>query len=175
MDFAAIDCSGYVRTLLDYASGGATDHIPDGSWMEDQWFALTGFAPTEYANGALSDGHLRVAIHHPSGRGGDPVGHIWLVANGHTMESYGGHGPGERPWNHPWFLRQRRPLLCASVKDCHGDHATYERPALRLSPAGATSGSLPAWTIASCWFATGPSRAKHAKQAVLIASNALLP
>jgi len=110
VDFATIDCSGFVRTLLDYASDGATAPMPDGSWQEDSWFAKTGFKPTEYATCALSDGHLRVAIHHPGGRGGDPVGHIWLATNGHTIESYGGHGPGERPWNHPWFI--------ASADDC---------------------------------------------------------
>jgi len=110
VDFATIDCSGFVRTLVDYASNGAAKSLPDGSWMQDDWFARSGFKRTEYAECALSDGCVRVAIHRAGGRGGDSTGHIWLAVNAHSVESYGGHGPGERPWNHPWFI--------AHVDDC---------------------------------------------------------
>jgi hypothetical protein len=111
VDFAAIDCSGFVRTLLDYASDGATSSIPDGSWMEDDWFAKGVFKRTAYSECGAGDAHVRVAVHRPGGRGGDATGHIWLTVNGHSVESYGGHGPGERPWDHPWFL--------AHVDDCY--------------------------------------------------------
>ena len=104
--YGAIDCSGFVRTILAYATAGqsATYGMPDGSWMEDNWFKVQGFKPASYQDCANKDGHVRVAIHRPNGRGGDSTGHIWLVYNGESLESYGGHGPGRRPWDHQWFV-----------------------------------------------------------------------
>ena len=108
VDFDKIDCSGDVRTILMYISHGAFNDLPDGSAMQNHYFEIKGFKHGDYTaylnNAQLSDGLLRVAIHRPGGRGGDKTGHIWLLINGHSDESYGGHGPGERPWNHQWFL-----------------------------------------------------------------------
>ena len=98
IDFTAIDCSGFVRTLIDYASDMATSAMPDGSWNEGDWFAAQGFKPeSDYSGALLSDGHIRVWVHHQHGRGGDPFGHVWLTINGHTVESCGGYGPHEQP------------------------------------------------------------------------------
>ena len=110
IDFVSIDCSGFVRTLLKFAAPATFKDMPDGSFLDDDWFGRMGFKRTEYANFALQDGRLRVAIHRANGRGGDPVGHIWLGINGHTVESFGGHGPGERSWD--------TPKLVAIVDDC---------------------------------------------------------
>lgn len=100
---SGIDCSGFVRTLLMYASNGVLDEIPDGSWNEDTFFADQGFKKgddSDYNADAMnSDGLVRVAVHRANGRGNDSTGHIWIVVNGHTVESYGGHGPGERAWD----------------------------------------------------------------------------
>jgi hypothetical protein len=110
IDFDAIDCSGWVRTTLIYVTHGMLADIPDGSFCENDYFARKGFKEKVILSAAdcgslgLSDGLLRVAVHLPNGRGGDATGHISLFVNGHSIESYGGHGPGERPANHPWFL-----------------------------------------------------------------------
>ena len=106
-----VDCSGFVRAILAYATMDATSSMPDGSFLEDDWFGHQGFQRIDYKDCGLNDKTLRVAIHKPGGRGGDAVGHIWLCVHGHTVESYGGHGPGERPWN--------LPLLLDIVDDCY--------------------------------------------------------
>lgn len=98
--FTEIDCSGFVRTLLMYACEDAMDAMPDGSYTQGEWLAAKGFKPTDPANCGLSDGHLRINVHHPDHR--DEAGHIWIVVGGatvHSVESFGGHGPGERTWN----------------------------------------------------------------------------
>ena len=94
VDFREIDCSGYVRTLLMYAAGGAFNDFPDGSYTQGEWLAAKGFKPTAASNGGNTDGHLRCYVHHPDTL--DETGHIFLTINGHTVESFGGHGPGER-------------------------------------------------------------------------------
>ena len=95
--FTEIDCSGYVRTLLMFAAGGAMSAFPDGSYTQGEWLAAKGFKPTAASNGANLDGCLRCYVHHPDTL--DETGHIFLTINGHTIESFGGHGPGERRWN----------------------------------------------------------------------------
>lgn len=101
--FTRIDCSGFARTLLMYAAGGpdggAMRLMPDGSYTQGDWLAAQGFKPTAPENSALADGHLRCCVHHPDGM--DEAGHIWLACNSHTIESFGGHGPGQRAWNAP--------------------------------------------------------------------------
>jgi len=106
IDYSAIDCSGFVRAILAYSTLGQTQRydMPDGSFLEADWFKAQGFKATTYAMTENVDGHVRVGIHRPGGRGGDSVGHIWLVYRGQSIESYGGNGPGRRPWDHQWFL-----------------------------------------------------------------------
>lgn len=114
--YVAIDCSGEVRAILDYATNGLITKLgfPDGSAAQYEWFRDQGFRENPYAQVAgLCDGHVRVAGHLPGGRGGDSIGHIWLLCNHDvpgvaqvalTFESYGHHGPGRRPWNNDWFM-----------------------------------------------------------------------
>lgn len=94
--FGEIDCSGFARSSVKFASGGKIV-MPDGSYQQGDWFAAQGFKRTDNSNCALNDGHLRVCIHHPDHI--DETGHIWFVVGGRTIESYGGHGPGSRAWN----------------------------------------------------------------------------
>lgn len=97
-----IDCSGFFRALMMYACEGAMHGLPDGSYTQGDWLAAQGFKQTDPANCANSDGRVRVCIHHPDHM--DEAGHIWVVVGGqrvHSVESYGGHGPGERAWNAP--------------------------------------------------------------------------
>ena len=104
-NFRRIDCSGFVRWALWVATKGAV-LLPDGSYVQNDWCAARGFKHGDYktyGNTALHDGHLRLCFHKPGGRGGDSIGHVWLVLNGKTLESFGGHGPGARDWDHPWF------------------------------------------------------------------------
>ena len=90
-----VDCSGYIRWLLDRC--GVT--LPDGS--QNQWEAVKGLGWRQLAR----YGDLSYAQHDPtrlfiafkratkSGHG-----HVALVYDGLTIESYGGHGVGRRPW-----------------------------------------------------------------------------
>lgn len=111
VDFDGIDCSGDVRTILMYVTHGLLGDIPDGSFLEHEYLARKGFRahPCHSANDVaitgLKDNLVRCAVHYPGGRNGDSTGHIALFVNGHSIESYGGHGPGERPWDHGWFLQ----------------------------------------------------------------------
>lgn len=102
-DFTRIDCSGFVRWLIFHATGGQV-LIPDGSYIQADDFQKYGFKKGLYADAANKDNHVRICFHRPGGRGGDGIGHVWIVLNGETLESYGGHGPGSRPFNHQWFL-----------------------------------------------------------------------
>jgi cell wall-associated NlpC family hydrolase len=87
-----IDCSGYVRTLLYYATG---ELIPDGSTVQHEWFKNNGFKKVPYSDTSRKDDVLRISFAAPTPK--EPVGHVWLCAHDHTIESYGGCGPGERP------------------------------------------------------------------------------
>lgn len=97
-----IDCSGYVRWLLYRATDGRVQ-MPDGSWFQEQWCQGGGFKKTSYLlHGKLRDNRLRIAFIRASGK---KVGHVWLIHNGRTIESYGGKGPGSRWWLTPALLR----------------------------------------------------------------------
>ena len=94
-----IDCSGYVRWLIYQISGL---DIGDGSWNQRVKIDKLGFKRTAYDNCRLIDGHLRIAFINPED---GKAGHVWLVKNGNTIESYGGKGPGRRPWNNRTLKR----------------------------------------------------------------------
>ena len=102
-----VDCSGLVRLFLNRIT---FDHliIPDGSWHQNKWAMGYPLRPCDYSDCAKLDDRLRIAFMAP-GRG--KHGHVWLCVNGHTIESYGGHGPGRRAWN-------VKPLL-SRVSTCY--------------------------------------------------------
>jgi LysM repeat protein len=92
-----IDCSGYVRFVLYNASNGRVDCSPNGgTWWQEKWCNDNRLASSPYdQNGAgASDGKLRIAFKKSGG-----IGHVWLLHNGYTYESYGGHGVGRKVWN----------------------------------------------------------------------------
>jgi hypothetical protein len=108
-----IDCSGWFRTLADYISHNLLTKagLPDGSYTQGHWLITEAFkyhsvgSAQEYLDAAnIMDNLFRVGFHWPNGRGGDPVGHVFPLVHEHSDESYGGHGPGERPVTHQWFV-----------------------------------------------------------------------
>lgn len=86
-----IDCSGWVRAALAWASGVI---IPDGSVNQREWCEAKGLKRSNYAALLRSDNIVRIAFI----RAGkvEKIGHVYLCYNKQTMESYGGHGPGMR-------------------------------------------------------------------------------
>lgn len=98
------DCSGYIRWLLHGCTKPAVK-LPEGSVEQREWceqHALKATSPSYKANGGLLDDILRIAFIRPTKR---KAGHVWLVINGRTIESYGGHGPGRRPWDTKVLLK----------------------------------------------------------------------
>jgi cell wall-associated NlpC family hydrolase len=110
-DFTSADCSGFVRWLVNAATSGQTT-LPDGSVCQHDWCKAQGFQAVPYSDAAKSDSVLRVAFMAPAGK--DP-GHVWLIINGRTVESYGGHGPGRRAWDTP--VLKRRASACFVLTD----------------------------------------------------------
>jgi len=106
VDYTSIDCSGYVRAILAYATSQQTvaNGMPDGSFLEADWFKAQGFKEVDYSTVPDWNSRLLCGVHRPGGRGGDSIGHIWLVIHGHTIESYGGHGPGTHAWDSSWYV-----------------------------------------------------------------------
>lgn len=97
-EWATSDCSGYVRWLL-YQVADSHPKIPLGSWNQAEWCRGEKFKLTSYEKHAgLKDNRLRIAFIKPKlGKSG----HVWLILNGYTIECYGGHGCGRRPWDTP--------------------------------------------------------------------------
>jgi len=100
--YDAIDCSGWIRAAIAYATDGLIV-IPDGSENQHDWFASHDFKPTNYENTALRDNRLRVAFLFPDDTS-ERVGHVWFIRNGKTLESHGGTGPSSRYWNTPILM-----------------------------------------------------------------------
>jgi hypothetical protein len=104
----ALDCSGFVGWALAVATGGALSRLCDlGSVQQHEWCAAVGFKPSTVDAAKRADGILRIAFLAPvppSGRRRGHPGHVALVRgapsnqDAETLESYGGHGPGARPW-----------------------------------------------------------------------------
>jgi len=119
-----IDCSGFFETLLYYSTHNVLHDLsppytplPDGSYLQADWFLspinnfyhhrilsnqdyLDAVSPSSTTD---HDPLVRACFHLPNGRNGDSTGHVWIDCHGHSVESYGGHGPGERPILHQWF------------------------------------------------------------------------
>lgn len=98
-DFLSIDCSGFVGWILGNANNGPSgykDLYKKGSVQQREWFEACGFKKSTVSAGLLFDGILRIAFLSPKDGGG--VGHVALILNGKTIESYGGVGPDRRKW-----------------------------------------------------------------------------
>ncbi len=96
-DFTQIDCSGFVREAVR-RSTTPTLPFPDGSVVQHEWVRGHGFAAGTIADGAKSDGVVRIAFLTPQDSG-EGIGHVVLIANGQTLESHGHVGPDARVWN----------------------------------------------------------------------------
>jgi hypothetical protein len=96
-DFQAIDCSGFVRETIR-RSTTLGSRFPDGSVIQHEWVKTHDFAPVDLSSGGKLDGGVRIAFLDPSDSP-EKIGHVVLVCNGKTLESHGGVGPDERPWN----------------------------------------------------------------------------
>jgi len=98
-DYHAIDCSGWVRAAVAVATNGNPNKapviLPDGSVCQNDWCAAHDLKRSDFAGCRLRDGLTRIAFIRASTE--RPVGHVYLVRNGRTLESFGGHGPGSRP------------------------------------------------------------------------------
>ena len=92
-DYRDIDCSGWVRAAVAVATGGRTI-LPDGSVVQREWCARVGLKRSAIPALLLKDGYTRIAFIVPSRE--HPVGHVLLVRNRETLESWGGNGPGSR-------------------------------------------------------------------------------
>jgi len=93
-DYHAIDCSGWVRAAVAVATEGKVT-MPDGSVVQNDWCVSRGLKRSDFAGACLRDGLTRIGFIRAGGF--HPVGHVYLVQNGRTLESFGGHGPGSRP------------------------------------------------------------------------------
>lgn len=105
-EISRIDCSGEFRYLI----AQATDQkliIPDGSWNQRKWFEDNDFKQVPYVEVAKADPHRLFAAFITAGVNGcGRVGHVWLVNDGSTLESYGGHGVGSRKWSVKTLVNQ---------------------------------------------------------------------
>jgi hypothetical protein len=96
----AADCSGFVRWLL---FGAFRLTVPDGSVNIHEWCEQKALPVCKYSEvGPLEDSILRICFIEP--KDGE-AGHVFLLVNENTIESYGGHGPGRRPWDTPILLK----------------------------------------------------------------------
>jgi cell wall-associated NlpC family hydrolase len=91
------DCSGYVRWLVAQATNQEVI-LPLGSVLQYDWFRRRGYLQVPYSDCIRRDNAIRIAFIKP--RPGS-YGHVWLVLNGSTIESYAGVGVGSRAWNTP--------------------------------------------------------------------------
>ena len=94
--FKVSDCSGWVRWFL-YATTpqDAKLLLLPGSWHQQEW-CKKNLELCPYSDCGKLDGVIRIAFINPAGK---VPGHVWLVSNGLTIESYGGRGVGRRAWN----------------------------------------------------------------------------
>lgn len=108
----AIDCSGLVGLLVYYGCGkkDLSPMFPDGSYNQRDWLLArskeTGSVihrVNKYSDIANDPSKLYLCTLNPIYEHGRMVkaGHVWFVNDGFTMESHGGTGPSERPYNTP--------------------------------------------------------------------------
>jgi cell wall-associated NlpC family hydrolase len=101
-DFAAVDCSGFVREILRRCTVVGTQ-FPDGSVVQHEWVRARGFAPADQAK----TGMVYLAFLSPADTS-SRIGHVVLVHNGKTVESHGGVGPDSRPWDRSGWQSKAR-------------------------------------------------------------------
>lgn len=103
-----LDCSGLSEWLANRATDGALI-LPEGSANQHQWCLDQGLHKVDYRNigeyGVNEDGTPRLFICFEDITP-EHSGHVWYVdgSTKATMESYGHHGPGSRPYDLPMFL-----------------------------------------------------------------------
>ena len=96
----SIDCSGFVRFAIAKATDGKVI-FPDGSFTQHDFCKAQGLHVVDYNNAVnpeFNKGRLFIAFEDPN-----PVGHVWLINEGHTLESSGHVGPNSRDANTPMF------------------------------------------------------------------------
>jgi hypothetical protein len=99
--YTSIDCSGYMDAIFAYMTSGGLI-LPDGSLAQFNWFSTKSvnglsFKECPYENsGIAGDTHLRINFLLQSECGDR---HVWLTYLGKTIESHGGAGVDQRPWD----------------------------------------------------------------------------
>ncbi len=95
-DYAEIDCSGWARAAIAYASEpSGVVILPDGSVNQHEWCEAQHLKVSSPDALTLHDGYLRIAFIVPTVQ--RLIGHVYLARNGMTYESHGGRGPDSRP------------------------------------------------------------------------------
>lgn len=110
-----MDCSGYIRSLVFYASKERL-LLPEGSAEQWEWLERSGMTALsgplkgyDHVRPLSAADPIRTQDSHPGNL--SPLyiafiettplhaGHVWFIVDGTTIECYGGHGVGSRPWN----------------------------------------------------------------------------
>jgi len=112
-NITGLDCSGFVRDCLFRSLGDPGDFdIPDGSDAIHQWAIAAGLKQSEPADAGAADHIWRIAFLQPT-VSHDGIGHVLLIRDGTTYESYGGHGPGTRVWGSSNFMSLMKVFVLA--------------------------------------------------------------
>lgn len=110
--FTKVDCSGFVRAAIRRSTSPKVA-FPDGSVVQHDWVKAKGFARGTLADGALTDGKIRIAFLLPSDSP-SRIGHVVLIRNGKTVESHSGVGPNSRPFDGTGWQRKAKVYLLRS-------------------------------------------------------------
>jgi hypothetical protein len=92
-----LDCSGFAGVCLYHMTDGAVRLEDQNSQSQGEWAASQGYKESDPSSATNTNGDLYMFML-PSGSSPDGIGHVGFVRNSMTAESYGGHGPGSRPW-----------------------------------------------------------------------------
>ena len=111
-DIRKIDCSGFVQYMMYHTCNAK---LRGGSYYQNKWFEENRFQSVDYASHASKKDNILRLGYFKKGKG-MVAGHIWFVLNGMTIESFGGKGPGRRPWNEPKLLKNVQK--CYVIGDC---------------------------------------------------------
>ena len=108
----SLDCSGFIRWLLARSSNQGII-LPDGSanmreWLQQNhrdWLVGNGRDAYESAGyqSEATEMDFYLCFIDPNS---DHAGHVWGVQDGHTLECYGGHGVGRRPFSQAVLMRE---------------------------------------------------------------------